>query len=210
MISLTGESRAIAGGAINVGVTSAGFTVYFFQLYRRNPQPALLAFALLSLLIFLGCIGLFFYSRRFAFQDTRPTPRVVRVSFGVFALALLLTATALILQTPNIFPWPLGPETSVLYGLIFLGNMCYFLYGLAIPVWGNARGQLLAFLAYDLVLLAPFLAHFPTVQPEMRLSLQIYMVVILYSALLAIHFLLIHRPTRFRMRGQAVEPQKAG
>jgi hypothetical protein len=55
---------------------------------------------------------------------------------------------------------------------------------------------LLGFLAYDLVLIGPFLQHFSTVRPEMRLSLVLYTAVVVYSGLLAIYFLFLHPPTR--------------
>jgi hypothetical protein len=45
-----------------------------------------------------------------------------------------------------------------MFGLVFLGAATYFIYGALDPHWGNAIGQLAGFLAYDLVLLAPFLS----------------------------------------------------
>jgi len=78
--------------------------------------------------------------------------------------------------------------------------MCYFTYGIIYPYWGNAKGQLLAFLAYDLVLIVPFARRFATVPPEMLLSLTVYTAVISYSALLAIFFLFLYRPTRLRLQ----------
>jgi len=73
----------------------------------------------------------------------------------------------------------------------------YFLHGLVRPSWANARGQLLGFLAYDLILLVPFIRHFDSVKPEHQLSLMVYTGVIVFSALLAIYFLFIHPSTRF-------------
>jgi hypothetical protein len=42
------------------------------------------------------------------------------------------------------------------------------------PRWGNAFGQLLSFLAYDLVLIVPFVALFDTVPPERMVNLVVY------------------------------------
>jgi hypothetical protein len=84
-----------------------------------------------------------------------------------------------------------------MYGWIFLGAMLYFVYAVVYPVWGNARGQLIGFLAYDLVLIVPFLAHFRVVAPEMLSSLIIYTTVVSCSGLLAVYFLLVHPTTRF-------------
>jgi hypothetical protein len=113
----------------------------------------------------------------------------------------------LIARVPTIFPWPLNPDSSVLFGCIFLGDACYFLDGLLVPRWHNARGQLLSFLAYDLVLIVPFLALFSSVKPVHRLSLVLYVAVLLYSGVLAAHYLCVNQTTRGR---QAVsQPDKA-
>ena len=72
----------------------------------------------------------------------------------------------ILLQIPNAFAWKLIPTSSVLIGCFFLAASCYFLYGLLRPSWQNACGQLWAFLAYDLVLIIPFLLRFATVSPE--------------------------------------------
>ena len=54
----------------------------------------------------------------------------------------------------------------------------------------------IAFLAYDLVLIPPYLALFPTVEPEHLTSLRIYMVVLFYSTALAVYYLFINKATR--------------
>src|ERR1700722_13724896 len=110
--------------------------------FLRAGPPNLLPFAVFTTILAAGCIVLLVYSGRFTFQDTRPTIRWVRWSFGLFAVTLLLTAGALIMNYPDIFPWPLSQENSVFYGSIFLGAMCYFVYGIVYPCWGNAKGQL--------------------------------------------------------------------
>ena len=130
----------------------------------------------------------------------RRTPTIVRISFGLFAIALFLVGGGMVLQRPNIFPWPISPETSVFYGWIFLGAMCYFIIGVFIPRWDHARGQLLGFLAYDLVLIVPFLLHFKTVRPDLLVNLVVYTGVLIYSGGLAAYALFIHPATRFGAR----------
>jgi hypothetical protein len=189
------EWGALPGGAINVFVIAATSALYF--LFRRSastPAP-LFAYAVLSLLGAAFSAGLFFWSRRFPFRDTRPTPLVVRVAFGVFATVLLFAAIALILHAP-IFPWPLNPDSSVVFGCVFLGDALYFIYGLFLPTWANAGGQLLAFLAYDLILIGPFLTLFASVLPDHRLSLILYVVVLVSSGSIAVTYLLINHETR--------------
>jgi hypothetical protein len=45
------------------------------------------------------------------------------------------------------------------------------------------------FLVYDIVLLPPFLAHFAAVTPERTTSLVLYVAVLVYSAALAVWFI---------------------
>jgi hypothetical protein len=195
-IGIVRETRAMAGGALNLGITYAGFAISAFQFSRASQSVPLLIFALVSLVAALVCVGLFIYSSRFRFRDTRPVPIPARLAFGLFSVVLLLAGSALVLRQPNIFPWPLSPETSVLYGWIFLGAMSYFIYALIFPNWGNASGQLLGFLAYDLVLIVPFLAHFNSVPPQLLLSLKIYTSVLVFSGLVALYYLFVHPATR--------------
>jgi hypothetical protein len=120
----------------------------------------------------------------------------VRVSFGIFIASLFLASGALILRMP-VFPWDLNPDSSVIFGCIFFGDAFYFLYGLFRPRWGNAFGQLLSFLAYDLVLIVPFVLLFDTVKPDRMFSLVVYTAVLVYSGGLAVYYLLIDPQTRF-------------
>ena len=109
--------------------------------------------------------------------------------------SLFLAGGALLLKAP-IFPWALNPDSSVIFGCIFIGDAFYFLYGLLRPHWQNAFGQLLSFLAYDLVLIGPFLALFNTVESERLVNLIAYTAVLLYSSILAIYFLFLKPKTR--------------
>jgi hypothetical protein len=123
-------------------------------------------------------------------------PRLVRISFAIFTIVLLLVGALLVLRRPVVFPWPLKPESSVIFGLIFLGAATYFAIAQRSSKWHSARGQLTGFLAYDLVLIGPFLAHFSAVKPEHRLSLILYVSVLLYSGALAVYYLFIDKITR--------------
>jgi hypothetical protein len=118
-------------------------------------------------------------------RDARPTPVPVRIAFGVFGLTLVAVGTALVLRY-DVFPWPLDDNSSVVYGIVFLGAAVYFAYGLWRPVWGNAKGQLVGFLAYDIVLIVPFVRLWPA---SPTLSLTVYLAVIAASALFAIWYL---------------------
>jgi len=141
-------------------------------------------------------LGLFFWFQRLPFRQRQPTPMLIRVSFFIFIVALIIVGTSQVRQTPNILPWRVTPELMVVFGWFFLGAAAYFAYGLIRPVWGNAAGQLAGFLAYDLVLIIPFLQRLPTISPELQISLIIYIIVVTYSGLLAIWYLFIAPKTR--------------
>ena len=83
---------------------------------------------------------------------------------------------------------------------MFFGAVIYFLFRLFRPSWVNAAGQLIAFLAYDLVLIVPFLQRLPTVTREYRIGQIVYIAVLIFSGLLAIYYLFDHAPTRLRVR----------
>ena len=123
-------------------------------------------------------------------------PLTVRVSFGVFVTVLMLAGCGTLLHLPNAFGWKLHPTTSALLGWFFLGAACYFLYGLVHADWQMACGQLWAFLAYDLVLIVPYLLHFAVARPGQMPSLLINTLVLVYSGALAIYYLLVKQSTR--------------
>jgi len=193
-VGWTGAWGALPAGSLNVLVISLLAGGYFFYLLV-NGRAELLTFVVVSLLAALASAAAFFWSRRLSLPDLRPTPRLVLISFWVFTAALVLTGGALLLRLP-VFPWAVNPDSSVIFGSIFLGDAFYFIYGLWKPRWSNAAGQLLSFLAYDLVLIVPFLQLFGAVKPELLLNLTVYVAVLVYSGAVAIYFLFIHRPTR--------------
>jgi hypothetical protein len=104
-------------------------------------------------------LWLFWRSRRIPIRDIRPMPLPMRVCFVTFIVALLFAAITLVLRVAKIFPWPLYPDSSVRFGWIFYGDLCYFLFSLTNPLWHNARAQLISFLAYDIVLVPPFIGQ---------------------------------------------------
>lgn len=197
-IGATGELGAASGGAINLFVTFAGGAGWLALLASRGGGTRILVTAALFAATALLTAGIWRWSRRLPRRDRRPVPAPVRASFALFAALLVPVGVALVARAPHIFPWPLHPDSSVLYGWIFLGAALYFIHGVVRPGWANAAGQLLGFLAYDLVLIGPFLAHFSAVLPEHRASLILYTAVLIYSGLLACFYLAVHPPTRLR------------
>ena len=195
-IGLSGEFGAARGGAINLGITALGTAIYLFYYYGQTGEPYILISAVIAAIGVPVNVAIFLWSNKIPIKDQRAMPGLVKISFAFFGIVLIVVSLMLILRAPVIFPWPLNPNSSVIFGLIFLGAAFYFLSALQIPLWHSARGQLLGFLAYDLVLFGPFLAHLSSVMPEHRLSLILYILVLVYSGALAVTYLFINKTTR--------------
>lgn len=186
---------ALPAGTLNLVVIELTVAVYFSVLIVRDGRTELLVFGLAAFLFAMISAGFFLWSRRLDVRDARPTPMFLRICFGIFFLSLVFTGTALVFRAP-IFPWKLNPDSTVIFGCIFLGDAFYFLYALLYPRLSNAIGQLLSFLAYDLVLIGPFLKLFDTVDSMFRVNLNIYFGVLVFSAAVSVYYLFIHPETR--------------
>lgn len=188
------EWGAMRGSALFPLLTSAGTAAYL--LGEPSAGAAGQRLAGMAAVGALFSLAMVLVGRRFALRDGRRQPLLVRISFAVFALVLILAGGALVLGRPNVMPWPIDRPGGVICGWVFLGAATGYLYGLLSPAWHNARGPLLGFLVYDLILLPPLLAHFEKVKPEHRTSLVVYVAVLLYSGALAAYQLFFARATR--------------
>lgn len=188
------ENGALVGVVLDYIVIFVPLAIFVFQIAGGDSGLTLLGISLAAGALF-GLVVLL-WSRRFPINDPRPQPRLVRVSFMFFVVTLIVVGGLLVLKVPNILPWPVSPESSVIYGWMFLGAAAYFTYSLLRPSWINTGGQLAGFLAYDVVLIGPFLTRLPTIAPDFRPNLIIYTVVVIYSGLLAIYYLFIKADTR--------------
>ena len=199
-IALSNELGAVVGGALNIATICASTGLYLLHLHTRRGEGKLLIIAVVLGVVFVLSVALFIQSRNIPIQDRRPIPFPVKLSFGIFFIALVAASTALLLRAAHVFPWPLRGDTSVMIGCIFLGNAIYFAYGLSSKYWGAVTGQLIAFLAYDLVLIGPFVRHFKHVLPAHRLSLTVYVIVLVGSGALSLYYLFISPSTRLWTR----------
>ena len=194
-IGWSGEFGALPAGSLNVFVIGLTTSIYFFQLFSQGRADMAL-FGTFAALAAIASLISFLWSLNIPLKESRPMPRPVKISFWVFIASLFLSGTALILQAP-IFPWALNRDTAVVFGCIFLGDAFYFLYGMFRPNWHNALGQLLSFLAYDLVLILPFIGLLNTVPPERYINLLVYTAVLIYSGGLSVYYLFLHPQTLF-------------
>ena len=186
-IGIANEPAALVGGALNIAFSAGAIGVHA----ALHDAPAMAA---VSLMVALGSIGLGAFGVRHPFRDRRPTPMIVRLSFALFIVLLAPLGIALVAEA-TVFPWWIDGASSAVYGFVFIGAALYFAYGLVRPVWGNATGQLLGFLAYDLVLIGPYLDHWQRVLPHLRVNLAVYIAVLVYSGGLAATYLIIRRET---------------
>ncbi len=156
-------------------------------------------------------VVMLWWSWRHPLRDPEPTPGVVRGAFVVFLAALLFAGLTLIVNVPEIMPWALTPDLSVITGTMFLGSASYFAYGLARPRWTNAGGQLAGFLAYDLVLLVPLLTRSGSAYAGWGVNRWAYTAVIMGSGILATwHLLLAPRTRMIRARPTGPDGARTG
>jgi hypothetical protein len=192
----TKNYAALAGIGLDYLVMLTPVSFLLLQMAANAGSLQLTVYGIAFALAALFGLALFLWAARLPLDRTLAMPGLFRASFGVFILALFGVDGSLVLKAPNIIPWTITPQLSVVIGWMFLGAMTYFIYALVRPSWVNAAGQLAAFLAYDVVLIVPFLTRLPTVAPEHRISLIVYTLVVSYSGLLAIYYLFLHKPTR--------------
>lgn len=191
---LSGHTGALRGVALDYVFIFAPLTAVFLWLGLRG-EGGKTVYALLCAGGVAFGLWLLWWARRWPLDTAVLMPALVRGSFAVFVLALLFVSVRLWLQIPTI-PWKLTPELSLVAGCLFFGAAVYFIYALLRPSWANAGGQLAGFLAYDLVLIVPLLRALPGVAPQFRTGLLVYLVVVVYSGLLASYYLFINRETR--------------
>jgi hypothetical protein len=197
-IGISGEVAAMQAGAIDLAVLYGALFVYVITLLGDPGQPELWPYAIFFGVACAASAAAFAAARRIEWRDPRPMPAPVRGSFAAFAVILVVVGAALVLHV-DLFPWELSSEASVAFGLFYLGAAVYFVHGLLQPRWSNAAGQLAGFLAYDLVLLAPFFDHFADATGGRLVSLIVYVVFLLYSGALAAHYLFLADETRIRI-----------
>jgi hypothetical protein len=195
-IGVSGELGAAVAGAISLTVTYTGLAISLFVLARSATDLRLTAAALLctGAVVLSASAALWF--RRFPIRGVRPLPQMVRLSFGGFVLLLGVVGGAVLLRIPNVFPLTLGPAATALVGCSFLGSAVYFLYSLNFPVWRNAYAQLCGFLAYDLMLIVPFVLRLGSIDSAHLPALLVNIAVLVYSGTLAVYYLLIAKSTR--------------
>ena len=195
-IAWSAETGSLPAGFLNLTITLGGISAYLFLTATEPDRGTLLPYAIGAGVLAAANLVAFGWTLRVSAPVAAPTPRLVRGSYVAFTAILVAVGLALILRTPGVMPWPLDPDTSVVIGWIFLGDAFYFLYAVLRPRWDAARAQLWSFLAYDVVLVVPLMAHYPAAPPELRTNVLVYSAVLVYSGALAVYYLFIDVHTR--------------
>jgi len=194
-IGLSELWAGLTGYGLSFGIMYAGMALAALLFYLRTQQAALMWFSLIIGAAATLCITLFFRTRHTT-QANQPTPNIVRFAFIAEVLVLAGAGLLLLLKVPNTLPWNISPESSVLYGWVFLGLAFYYLYAILHPQWIHALGPLLGFLVYDLVLFSPLFARFGNLQPEHVLGQVAASFIIILSAVLGVYYLFVNPATR--------------
>jgi hypothetical protein len=181
--------NAVRGGALGFAAMNFGIAGYIFWLYGQRQELLLLNWAIVCGLLGIGSIILFMIGGKYPRFNNPPSPMFVRQSFLIFAVALFIATAMLLARAPVVFPWPLKPDSSTMFGFLFLASVIYFFDGWLRPSLANSYGQLIGFLVYDIVLIPPYLRHWEKAAGGFRVSLAIYLIVLVWSAALAMWFL---------------------
>jgi hypothetical protein len=189
---LSRDPRAMFG----VGIDAAVINGPVAYLALSSGDASMRSFGVAAAATAAAGLGVCVWSRRYAWRDKQPTPVLVRVALAIFVVALWVVGSAMAAGSQKILPWEVSPEVARIYGWTFLGASTYLLYGAVVGVWSNAAGQLLGFLAYDLVLIPPFIDYFGHVAPDRLLNHVVYSTVVGVSAVLAVFYCFVLPRTR--------------
>ncbi|MFO1200598.1 MAG: hypothetical protein U1E86_26895 [Burkholderiaceae bacterium] len=195
-IGLSAHFAGAAGGFLHLATMLGGAALELFRLGQERADPRLTSFALALAAAAAGSLAALAWARGRPLQDARRLPGALRVWCVLYMLIVIPAGIALIRLVPGIMPWPLEPESSTLYGWIFVAAAWSFAYPLLKPAVEHIRVGLFGFLAYDAVLIPPFLRHFDAVRPELRTSLSLYVVALSVSMAVSIYYLFVSRHTR--------------
>jgi hypothetical protein len=223
-IGVTGEMAVLAPGALNTLLLNLMFAAYLGARGLRRDEPKLLIAAAVNLAVVPFFVSLLRRSRTIPIKDMRPMPRLVTYALWTICCMLVVVGVPLLIQVENVFPWSLTPQTSTIFGCVFLGAAGYFAYVARQPYWVFGLAPLLGFFAYDLVLFTPYVdllrrpsgglsgsygayggyygSYGATAAGDgvNERSLAVYLAVLGVSALFATIFLFVNPATRLRAR----------
>lgn len=212
-IALIDEPAAVAGLSIDgamIGL-AISLSLIVFWLGDRAFSAAYWIGPAISVVVMLAIFRRFHPMR---LRDDRPMPRLLRAAFVVYLSLLWPVSAMLFLRVDNIFPWDLLPRTSTMIGAMFFGATASFAYALYRNSWVMAGGAQIGFLAYNVVLVIPYLRMIPRIGDDAAgapvygsyaapgtssdlngISLTIYLATISVSTIVAIYYFFVRRDT---------------
>ncbi len=202
-VGLSGRVAGAAGGFLHVATMSAGLATVMFSMAPRRPEAALLNYAVGFAAVALICLAAFAWVRRLRAPDTRRLPVSLRVWSLLYIAILIPAGIALLATVPGIMPWPVKPEMSMVCGWVFVSAAWSFVYPLLRPQVEHVLVGLVGFLAYDLVLMVPFIKLLDTVRPELQRSLQLYLLALAITSAVSLYYLFVCKATRLQARADA-------
>lgn len=149
-----GALRAL-GMTLGFGATSLG--VYLLALGRERDDRELLLGGAGYVVAGIVMALIWLWARRLPLGDARPLPLLVRAGIAAIVLPLVAVGVPLTFQVEDVFPWRLAPESSTMFGLIFLSAALLFGWIALHPKRAYGEMALAAFLGYTLVLAVPYI-----------------------------------------------------
>lgn len=196
-LGYSGQRAGAVAGYLNAAVMTGGIAVVLMPYaMSEGATPLLRTQATAAAMLSIGCLFGVARSLREPVRDARPVPSSLKAWFVLYMAVLLPSCGLLLADVPVIMPWPVRAPISTVYGCIFLAALCLFIVPLWRPRIEHARVGLVSFLAYDLVLIPPFVRHLDTVRPELRTTLWLYLAVLVLSAAVSAAYLFVNRATR--------------
>jgi hypothetical protein len=201
-IAYSGEMGSLPAGFLNLTVMLGGIAAFLLFGDVTVPPPAALGVGVGVLA--LVNLALFWWTRRLPIGEPQPLPTLIRAAYLVFIVVLVVVGVSLILRIDGIMPWPLDPDTRVVFGWMFFSDAWYFAYALLRPDWQCARAQLWSFLGYDVVLMIPLLLHLRQAPSELLDNLVLYLLILAVSGGLAVYYLILNPDTRGWTSGRRI------
>jgi hypothetical protein len=154
--ALTGEIGGLTPILLEGVITLIGMAGYLAVRSIRHEDWKALWFAIgLGTIATIVAIS-FRRARKVPLLDPRVLPRLLRIISGGLVALLAVIGASLVFQVDGAFPWTLKPQTSTMFGWIFLGAAALFGWIVLHPRWAHLATAMVGFLAYDLVLVIPY------------------------------------------------------
>lgn len=138
-----------------IGAPAVGGYLLWLAFDWRDRDIALFGIGFLA--IGISAAMVYRLTRGIPIKNPRRLPTFFRCAFVVICAILIVLGSMCAFQRPDVFPWDISPETSTVIGLIFLSAALLFALIVARPMWAYGEMALTAFIAYDIVLLFPYI-----------------------------------------------------